>query len=232
MARGPWWPRKQSDQLLWMANFETKIVNYGAGSPLNLTIPQLTLAQNWVDAFGIMVEFADSVKSTMQAVTQWKDDGLNGDPKTAIVPAPVFAAAIVAPGNQGVVKQLFDLREQVVVNPGFSDAIGEDLGFLGAEITPGVQQDAQPSLKPTAEVNYGVRLAGSMQGYSQMRIEWRKTGTTVWQLVTFISNLPADAIVSPTTPGQPESGELRAIFFQKNQPVGVYSPNYPLTVSS
>jgi hypothetical protein len=199
---------------------------------LNLTAPQVFIAEGWATAFELAIEFADSCKQTNQAVTQWKDDVLNGATNVPIHTPPTFPVGTQPAGNQGIVKQLFEFREQILVNPGFTDAIGEELGFLGPEIGPTPEVEAQPSLKVVAEVNYGIRVSGSMQGYAQMRVEWRKSGTPTWQLVTFVTNLPADVIVSPTTDGQPESGELRAIFYQKNQPVGVYSPNYPLTVSS
>jgi hypothetical protein len=65
---------------------------------------------------------------------------------------------------------------------------------------------------------------------TNMKIELKEI--TVKELTEgYIDNAEAGVIVSPTTPSQPESGELRAIFYQKNQPFGIYSPNYPLTIS-
>lgn len=106
MARGLWYPTRQADQLLWWANFGPKIALYGPGSALNLTAPQVTLAQGWATAFAAVIEFADSCKQSNQAVTQWKDDVLNGDPTKTIADPPVFAVGATPAGNEGTVKQL------------------------------------------------------------------------------------------------------------------------------
>jgi len=39
-------------------------------------------------------------------------------------------------------------------------------------------------------------------------------------------------IVSPQTPGQPESGRIRGRYIRNNAPVGNYSPEYAVTVSA
>jgi hypothetical protein len=65
-----------------------------------------------------------------------------------------------------------------------------------------------------------------------MRIEWQPNGGSTWSLVGFLTKTPGHVIISPATPGQPESGRIRARYIHNNDPVGNYSPEYAVTVSA
>lgn len=230
MARGKWWKGDMPSQRATMANFKSKIGIYQA--ELGLSPAAVTAAQALCDAFIQAYDFAENVENTGKAVTKWRNDVFRGEPTGGPIPdPPVFAIGTPSPGTLGVVTQFFELREQLVVNAGFTDAIGEDLGILGPEIGEEPEEEVAPVLKISTETGFKVNISGSMQGNSQLRIEYRKSGTANWQLVTFVTNLPAEVPVAPATPGQPETGEIRAIFYRKNQEYGTYSPNYPVTLS-
>ena len=63
-----------------------------------------------------------------------------------------------------------------------------------------------------------------------MRVEYRaKNGE--WTLAGFFTNMPNQFTVSPQTPGEPEIGYVRGTYIRKSQPVGLPSPEYPVTVS-
>jgi hypothetical protein len=213
-----------------MANFRGKIGIYQAA--LNLSPAQVTAAQTLCEAYIEAYDFAENVDNTGKAVTKWRNDIFRGEPVGGPVPdPPVFAIGTPSPGTLGVVTQFLDLREQLVVNPGFNDAMGEDLGILGPEIDDEPEGEVAPSLKITSELGFKVNISGSMQGNSQIRIEYRKSGTTTWVLVMFLTNLPAEVTVTPSVDGQPETGDIRGTFYRKNQPYGVPSPNYAVTLS-
>jgi len=71
-----------------------------------------------------------------------------------------------------------------------------------------------------------------MHGMDAMRIEWQANGGSTWSLVGFLTKTPGHVIISPATPGQPESGRIRARYIHNNDPVGNYSPEYAVTVSA
>jgi len=71
-----------------------------------------------------------------------------------------------------------------------------------------------------------------MHGMDAMRIEWQANGSSVWSLVGFLTKTPGVVHPSPATPGQPESGRIRARYIHNNDPVGDYSPEYAVTISA
>ena len=70
-----------------------------------------------------------------------------------------------------------------------------------------------------------------MQSMDAMRIDYQRNGTSTWPPVGFFTKMPGETTITPAVPGQPESGRIRAIFIEKNVEVGLYSPEYPVTIS-
>lgn len=97
--------------------------------------------------------------------------------------------------------------------------------------TPTPLVDLTVELKVSVQPGYVVRVGGSLQGMDAMRVEYKKNGASGWSNAAFLTKLPADVTITPATPGQPESGHIRAILIRKNEDVGNFSPEYPVTVS-
>ena len=70
-----------------------------------------------------------------------------------------------------------------------------------------------------------------MQGMDAMRVEYQRKGASIWSIAAFVTKLPAEFTITPATPGDPESGHIRAIFIKKNEEFGNFSPDYPVTVA-
>lgn len=229
MAKKFWWPTSLADQLVLVQNFQNKIDGYAV--PLGLTPAQVSAAQDLCDGFVTAFTFHESAKTTMQSVTQWRDEVFYGTPTGDPAGAPpVFAVAGAPAISRGVVTQLFELRDLIVAAPGYTEAIGEDLGIVGAEKADVIPELVAPDLKPSVASGYTVNLKGSMQGMTGMRVEYRRAGGD-FTPVAFLTNLPGSFQIAPAAPGQPESGEIRAVFIRKNAEFGNWSPNYPVTVS-
>lgn len=229
MAKKFWWPTSLADQLVLVQNFQNKIDGYAV--PLGLTPAQVSAAQDLCDAFITAYTFHESSKGTMQSVTVWRDLVFYGEPTgdPAGFP-PVFAVAGNPTVPRGVVTQFFELRELIVALPGYTETIGEDLGLIGPEKSDVIPELLAPELKPSVASGYTVNLKGSMQGMTGMRVEYRRASGD-FTPVAFLTNLPGSVQISPAAPGQPESGEIRAVFIRKNAEFGNWSPNYPVTVS-
>ena len=126
--------------------------------------------------------------------------------------------------------QFFALRDQIVANSGYTLAIGEDLGIVGAEITPLGPTEVSPVLKPSVSMGNTVNVSASMQGMDAMRVEYQPAGGK-FSTVAFLTKTPGGFQITPTNPNQPENGFIRAVFIKKNEEYGSFSPNYPVTVS-
>ncbi len=229
MARGPWWPTVLAAQAVVAGNIKIKISNHATA--LSLTPADITEIQDTCGAFIAAFEYTNQSKGTMQGVTQWRERVFNGDPDVALAPAPPeFRTAPDIPFPQGVVVRIQRIRDRILLNKGYNQGIGEDLGLIGPEEAPKNPLTTRPELKTAAGNDYTVRLVGSMQSMEAMRVEWAPKGGA-YRTVAFLTSTPANITITPEVPGKPESGSVRAVFVRKNQDFGQYSADYPVTVS-
>lgn len=229
MPKSFWWPAAMALQLVLIQNFVKKIVIHGP--TLGLSAAQIAAAEALCNAYIAAFNSTEQARQTMVATTSWRDDVFYGEPEGNPAPAaPVFAPAEAADYTFGVVKQFFALRDLIVASPGYTEQIGDDLGIVGAEVLPKPENDVTPQLKTSTSNGYTVNISGSMQGMDAMRIEYAPKGGS-FRTVAFLTNTPGGFQVSPATPGEPESGHIRAVYIKKNEEFGNFSPDYPVTLS-
>jgi hypothetical protein len=217
-----------ADQQVLVQNFDAKI--QANGPALGLTPTQVSSAQDLCASILSAFQITEQCKQTMQAVTNWRDLVFYGSPKgEAITSGPVFPVIGVVAFTRGAVTQFMELRDLIVALPGYTVAIGEDLGIIGPD-TPSPEGTIAPDLKATVAPGYTVNLSGSMRGMSGMRIEYSRAGGP-FVPVAFFTNTPGSFQITPAAPGEPETGNLRAVYIKKNAEFGAYSPNYPVTLS-
>lgn len=229
MARDFWWHRRLVEQYAFVTFFRLNIATFQ--TQLGLTAAQILEIQKVCDAFAEAYVFFEQSKMTMQGVTQWRDSLYYGQAvgKPAVAP-PVFAVGSLPDATDGLVKQIFKWRDLIVNQSGYTTAIGETLGLIGPEkqnISPDL---IAPDLKVKSEEGYSVHIKGSMQGMSMIRVDYRPAGGQ-FSPKGYFSMTPFVVTVNPTVPGSAEKGELRAVFIEKNEPFGQFSPIYPVTVS-
>lgn len=229
MARKFYWPSSLAEQLVLMQNFSVKIGGYAAA--LGLAPAQVTAAEALCEAFIGSVNFTEQCKTTMQAMTQWRDAILYGDPFALPMPqAPVFPVLGSVTYPLAVVKSFMKLRDRIVAASGYTAAIGEDLGIIGAESAKPDVEGLVPELKAETSTGFWVNLSGSMRGMDALKVEYSRNGND-FQTVAFLTNTPGGFQITPTNPAVPEKGFLRAVYIKKNEAVGGYSANYAVTLS-
>jgi len=229
MARAYWWSAKLSDQALLCQNFVSKIGGYATA--LGWTTAQVNAAIALVQMIIDAINTANQCRATMQAVTNWRDIVLYGEPKGGSGPAaPVFPVIDGDDFKCGAVDQFFDLRDRIVANAGYTLAMGEDLGLVGPEQQSLIPADTAPELKTVSTSSNYVTITGSMQGMPVMRVEYAAKGQT-YSSVAIVTNLPATIQIPMADPDVPQVGTIRSIFIQKNADFGHYSPNYDVTLA-
>lgn len=229
MPRKFWWPTTIGDQSMLVLNFQNKIGGYAA--VLGLTAAEVTAAETLCDSIVGSMSFTEGSRMTMLAVTQWRDIVLYGEPEGGNAPAPpVFSSGGAPAYKVGSVKLFFQLRDRIVSSPGYTTAIGEDLGLIGPENTERPASELTPNLRPTVTNGNYVNLAGSMQGMDALRVEYAPRGGQ-FSTIAFLTKTPGGFQITPTVVNQPETGMIRAVFIKKNEDYGNFSPNYPVTVS-
>jgi hypothetical protein len=218
-----------ADQLVLIQNFQSKIGTIGP--TLGLTTTEITAAGTLCVSFVDVFNVVEQAKSTMQAMTAWRNAVFYGEPiGGAAAPAPVFPVVGTDPYKNGIVKQFQDLRDRIVAAPGYTVQIGEDLGIVGPEATPKLADNVAPELKTSTSMGYWVNINGSMQGMGGLRVEYAPSGGQ-FKTVAFLTNMPGSIQITPAQTSQPELGQVRAVFIKKNEEFGNYSPNYPVVLA-
>lgn len=229
MPRKYWWSGQMATQVSIMSNFRAKITGYA--TPLSMSPTEVADAIALCDSFLAAYNLANQSKATMQAMTQWREDVFNGDADGSDAPnPPEFPTGDDITYKRGVIEQFIAVRDRLVTAKGYTDAIGEDLMIIGAEISNLIPDNVQPELKTKTSNGYYISLSGSMQGMDGLRVEYARKGGN-FAPVAFLTNTPGGFSVTPAVPGEPESGHIRAVFIKKNQEFGNYSADYPVTVS-
>ncbi len=230
MPRKFWWPTAMPEQAVLMQNFQAKISGYG--TVLGLTPAEVTAAMGLCSAYLGAFQAAVQCRTTMLAMTQWRDEVFSGEPMGSAVGAPpVFPVIEEVEYTRGTIKQFFELRDRIVVAPGYTQAIGEDLGIVGAEFSRPAPGSIVPELRAETSTGYWVNVSGSMQGMDALKVEYSRDGGNNFTTVAFLTNTPGGFQITPASPNQPEKGLIRAVYIRRNEEVGSWSANYPVTIS-
>jgi len=224
-----WWPTSMPAQLVLIQNFKAKIDGYS--SVLPLTAAQVKGAKALCDAYIGAFNLTEQCRQTMVAFTAWRDECFHGGPVgKPMEPAPIFPVVGTVVYTKGTVDQFFALRELILASPGYTLAMGEDLGIVGTEIVPRNPSQVTPVFKSVTSQGYTVNVTGTMMGMDALRIEYAPKGGT-FRTVAFLTNTPGGFTITPAQPNQPETGHIRAVYIKKNVEFGNWSADYPVTVS-
>ena len=232
MARQPWWPKSLAAQILKAKDIQFKIGGYQA--PLGLTAGEVTEIENICIAIQEAQDFRLTTETTNKAVTEWRDQVFYGTPMgDPVSAAPVYAVKGVVTYTRGSVDQLFGWRDNILTRPGFTDVIGEDIGFLGSEAAPPqAPGSVQPTLSLDAAAQGGFQFAaviGNRVDSDQCILSAAPIGTTDWQpLGTFTGK--AFNATWPGTGNAPVQLQCRAQLLLKNEIYGVPSDIVTVTV--
>jgi len=231
MKRQAYYPTNAPEQLVWLENFRNKLPGYVATIPL--TAPQgaagvadarsvIYVIGSWLPAVRDWTKSCTSASATVQS----------GDGSTAIA-LPVFNPPAlptgVALGNNGALDRIFALIQTIKDSPGYTEAIGLDLGIVGSTQTAPDLATVQPTITATVNgpaVDIGWGWGGHSTFLDQCEIQVdRGTG---WALLT-IDTTPnyTDTTAHPATLTK---WKYRAIYRVGDSQVGLWSAEASVTV--
>lgn len=214
-----WYPVRLADRVPWHANFALQAA--ASGTSHGLIAAQVT--QIGVDSTLVaqLVNYAETVASFAQSVTEFKNimlEGAIGTPAPSIptVPAALTLAVGTLPSVEARTRQYAALIRASV---GYTDAIGEQYGLIAI---PGGGATT-PSLVAAALSGAQVRLAISKAGYSVLAIDSRRGGGA-WEQIGISMTAEYIDARALLVAGQPEVREYRAQGMENNARVGAMSP--------
>lgn len=227
-----WMPRTLAGLQAMFSNVEGKIAGYQAA--LSLSLIQVGEIQSICNQFIAIYEFVGEAQATVHGLTEWRSLALTGSPKGAPLPAPGPFPSITLTGNEfiGILDMFRDWRARIVSNPGYTQAMGEDLmivkvdgeSLVPSEVTPRIQASA-------AQLGYLIGIMVADRGDSDMwLVESRQKGQD-WKVAGSFTGKSGDITITPLSPGDPEQVELRVLLRRKNQPYGNPSQIATVTVN-
>ena len=230
-TRTDWIPARLVDQLAMMMNIQAKLATYVAVLPITTAQRDriLLICLEFINVYN----YVELSRATTLSLGEWRDLAFRGTPTGADLPdAPPYTVFSLGPGYFiGIMAEFRQLIEMIKRAPGYTRSIGEDLMIVGTSHTDAPEDAVAPVLKVSTHIGYEVHLSGSMQGMDALRAQWQPNGSSTWTGVAFLTRLPGEFILTPTTPGAPESGRLRFIFIKNIVDFGNFSAEYAITIS-
>src|ERR1044071_7153284 len=177
-------PRSDSELMVWLNNFNTAFAAHAAA----LGFSDAEVNSNHADTAMVSYLIGDltpSFKGASRACNNYKDliiDGpvgrLGGDPPGAPV---VAEPPLTVP--PGVLPRLRNRIQRIQLSPNYTEAIGLELGIVGAEgggpSAPAAQP--KPTLKARSNGPGTVQVDFSKEKFDGVFIESRRAGETGWQ---------------------------------------------------
>lgn len=231
MKRQTYYPSRIGDQVNWLDNFSQKLPTYG--TTLGVTAGDVTAAVNdakWCHY--VLGSWLSAVRAFAPSATDAVDDVLTGEGSENIV-LPTFVAPALPAGvtaaPPGALNRLFALIAQMKASNSYTEAIGTDLGIVGAE------QASKATPKFSAELEQGsgcqcVRMRFAKYGHMGVYIESRRGGGA-WEFLAIDTESPYEDDRALLTAGQPEVREYRMRFWDKGTPNGEWTDVVSVTVS-
>jgi len=102
---------------------------------------------------------------------------------------------------------------------------GKLLGIEGVESSDALV--GSPDFELSGKANFALGVKFGKDDHSSVRFEYRRKGEDIWTFLTNLTTSPGELHFQPKVAGVAEQIEIRAIFLDKDQPVGEYSDIKP-----
>ena len=236
MKRQDYYPSRIGNQVNWLANYAAKLPTYG--TTVGLTAGEVTTSVNdakW-SAYVLGLWLA-AVRAFAPSTTDAVDDVLTGQGNAAVV-LPTFAAPALPAGVTaalpGALTRIFTLVAKMKLSPNFTEAIGTDLGTVGAAVTPAPSTASPRFLTDLLQGGGGaqtLKITFYKHGHMGVYIESRRGANGMWNFLGIDTESPYLDERALLAAGQPEVREYRLRFWDKGTPNGDWSDVASVTVS-
>lgn len=234
MKRHHYYPRLHSARPEWHQNLATKLPNYAAALPLDTAVVNQGVADNLVLAYGLgqwitnVRDYAPGCTGALKVLTDGTGSGAFVFPVCVAPPPPTLPVGITV--SAGALQRVFKLVQDIKSKPGYTEAIGIDLGIVGEEDTTEV---LMPEFSLKAEQGTGcqcIRITFKKHGWYAVAIYSRRGGGD-WVLLGIDSESPYLDERPLLVAGQPEIREYKMRFWEAGTEQGEWTAVESITVS-
>ena len=215
-------PGTDADIARWIVHFASKIDTYSA--ILGLSKQDVQTLKDDAAMIDWTVDVLTSVRATAQQLTSFKNGLLDGEPGGAVLPNPTVPVLAKAPTPvaAGAITRTRNLVQRLKRSPGYTDAIGKDMGLVTAA-PQAPEGEPKPSFRGTALPGSEVRLDWVKGAFSGVIIQGKRQGDTDWVPLGRDSFSPFEDRRPPVTAGAPETRQYRMRYLKKDDEVGGWS---------
>ena len=233
MKRNAYYPSRQADQLVWLANFANKLP--GAAAPLGLPATTVTAAVadcGWL--IYVLQVWLPAVRNWAQSGTDAANEAQTGAGAAPQV-LPVFTTpplpAGITPVVSGALNRIFALVQQIKDNSDCTDTIATNLGIVGGGQTPPDLTQVQPALDTSISGNLVTVIWGwgGNSAYLDACEIWVDRGDGKGFVLLTIDTTPGYTDTQPF-PANPVRWTYKAIYRLNDAQVGLWSNPVGVTV--
>lgn len=227
-----WFPSGLQNRAAWYANFNTQFAL--VATLLGFTNADITAVNNDNTMMQFLADYDVQEKAFSKAVTQFRriitEDDI-GEPTPVFPDVPTLGN----PGNcaTGMFERLNDLRDRILVAPGYTNEIGAILGILPTQS----EQIAPETIKPTiqasaAQTGYVFSLTVTGRADADMwEVLVLRKGTAGWASVKTATGKSVDVTIQPSVAGEAEQMQVRVQLRKNNQNYGQPSDIVYVTIN-
>lgn len=236
MIHQNFFPSRLAQQAIWLNNFKGKLPGHNA--TLGLPAGEVTaIVGDCLWLIYVIGSWLGALRTFGQSGTQYLTLIQTGTVGASPLAAPIFNVPAIPVGTAAVIpgalNRLFDFVQKIkaVAPPGYTDAIGEDLGIIGPEENP----DDHPVPKFSLEGITGpggtaqVRINFFKYTHQGVYLESRRNGGA-WEFLAIDTERPYLDERPLLVAGTPEVREYRMRYWDKGTPNGPWTDVAKITV--
>lgn len=217
-------PRQEPELAAWAAHFLTKLTTHATSVDVSAAA-LATLKDDVAFLSYLLLVMVPAYRAKAQEVTAYKDlvkDGPAGAAGGTVPVAPTLpkSPTVVVPG---VIPRIQSLVQRIKNAPGYTEAIGRDLGIVGPTADQAVADHEKPTFKAVALADGRVRLDWVKGKADGVRVESRRGNEAEWTVLGDDRFSPFHDARPSLTPGQSEYRFYRLMYLKKDNLVGEYS---------
>lgn len=229
MAKTYYLPTGDRNKALWHRNFSTTFAGYA--SLLGFTEADVASLNNDSAAFTYVLDDMELFKSEAQERTSYKDLLRDGASGTALGPFPAVPILPKAPTAvaAGIFPRVTSMVKRIKAHPNYTEAIGRDLGIIGADDSSTQRIALKPTL--TLSTDGGAVVVKYTKGNTAgIRLLCCRGSETEFTLLATVTKPTYKDNRPNLVAGQPEQRKYCAWFLQDDQPTGQCSDEVSIVV--
>lgn len=235
MKRQHYYPKLLSAQPEWHFNFLTKLPVHATALGLDTATVNAAVADNQMLEYALG-DWINAVRDLPTTSTSGLEDLLRGTGNdffvfpTYTAPTPPTLPGGLTGVTPGALNRTFLLVKQIKGMPGYTEAIGLDLGIVGEEdATEHPRPEFSLKSQPGDECHC-VRIRFKKFGHYAVAI-YTKRGTGAWEWLAYPATSPYEDERPLLVAGQPEVRDYKLRFYDDNTENGDWTDVASVTVS-